>query len=230
MNGISQNLRRAIVTHSKHAHDDITAALIEHARATLIHERSVKRELEAVRADVRAIGQPIKSAPTPAPAAVAHHPTIPNAAPSVPVIPAGVPGHPADRSYLPGPSPAASSLARPSIPAPSPVPVAAAGASHIVNGGRPLDGTQSMIVPPLSRGSNVNSPTTFTRSMTSTPTPISPTSFDPLSQSVVVGPSSANANGTYQPTHAATMGRSFMAPQRSRIDDREAARKLANFL
>ena len=39
--------------------------MIEHARSSLVYERSLKRELEALRADVRAIGQPITRAAVP---------------------------------------------------------------------------------------------------------------------------------------------------------------------
>ncbi|KAF9513272.1 hypothetical protein BS47DRAFT_1296574 [Hydnum rufescens UP504] len=58
VSGISQNLHKALITHSRHAHDDVTASLIEHARASLIYERAKKKELEALRGDFRAINQP----------------------------------------------------------------------------------------------------------------------------------------------------------------------------
>ncbi|PFH51397.1 hypothetical protein AMATHDRAFT_142590 [Amanita thiersii Skay4041] len=50
--GISQNLHRALQTHNRHANDDITAALIEHVRSSIMYERQLLRELEALRGDV----------------------------------------------------------------------------------------------------------------------------------------------------------------------------------
>ncbi|KAJ7639072.1 Vps5 C terminal like-domain-containing protein [Roridomyces roridus] len=50
--GISQNLHQALATHNKYANDDITAALIEHARSSIMYERQLLRELEALRTDV----------------------------------------------------------------------------------------------------------------------------------------------------------------------------------
>ncbi|PPQ77368.1 hypothetical protein CVT25_010950 [Psilocybe cyanescens] len=49
--GISQNLHRALHTHNKYANDDITTALIEHARSSIMYERQLLRELEALRVD-----------------------------------------------------------------------------------------------------------------------------------------------------------------------------------
>lgn len=50
--GISLNLHRALEVHNRHANDDITAALIENARSTLMYEKQHLRELESLRADV----------------------------------------------------------------------------------------------------------------------------------------------------------------------------------
>lgn len=50
--GISQNLHRALQTHNRYANDDITTALIEHARSSIMYERQLLRELEALRVDV----------------------------------------------------------------------------------------------------------------------------------------------------------------------------------
>ncbi|KAF9006510.1 Vps5 C terminal like-domain-containing protein [Cyathus striatus] len=50
--GISQNLHQALQTHNRYANDDITTALIEHARSTIMYERQLLRELEALRMDV----------------------------------------------------------------------------------------------------------------------------------------------------------------------------------
>lgn len=240
MNGISQNLHRAIVTHSKHAHDDITASLIEHARASLIHERTLKKELEAIRADVQAIGQPIRPGVAVAAAAPQSSMIVPPTAdvfsPSSssyrhPASPAASTSGPqtspliSDRPGLPGPS--TSSPAGP--PLVNPI-AATARVQDLSNGGRPLDGTRSMIVPPHAA---VNSPLSPRSTTNSTP---GPSSFDPLSHSAVVGSSTdplgggavAYHNGAAQSSQ--TLGRSFAQPTRYKIDQREAARKLANFL
>ncbi|KIY49439.1 hypothetical protein FISHEDRAFT_41755 [Fistulina hepatica ATCC 64428] len=50
--GISQNLHRALQTYNRFANDDITTALIEHARSSIMYERQLLRELEALRVDV----------------------------------------------------------------------------------------------------------------------------------------------------------------------------------
>lgn len=50
--GISQNLHQALQTHNRYANDDITTALIEHARSSIMYERQLLRELEALRSDV----------------------------------------------------------------------------------------------------------------------------------------------------------------------------------
>ena len=50
--GISQNLHQALQTHNRYANDDITTALIEHARSSIMYERQLLRELEALRGDV----------------------------------------------------------------------------------------------------------------------------------------------------------------------------------
>ncbi|KAJ7752797.1 Vps5 C terminal like-domain-containing protein [Mycena maculata] len=50
--GISQNLHQALETHNRYANDDITTALIEHTRSSIMYERQLLRELEALRVDV----------------------------------------------------------------------------------------------------------------------------------------------------------------------------------
>lgn len=56
--GISQNLHRALHRHSRIAHEDIAAALIEHARTNILYERQLLRELESLLPDVRASANP----------------------------------------------------------------------------------------------------------------------------------------------------------------------------
>ncbi|KAF5393144.1 hypothetical protein D9757_001320 [Collybiopsis confluens] len=50
--GISQNLHRALEAHNHYVNDDVTSALIEHARSSIMYERQLLRELEALRVDV----------------------------------------------------------------------------------------------------------------------------------------------------------------------------------
>jgi hypothetical protein len=69
LNAISQNLHTSLRTHSKNAHEDITVALLEHARFTVGFQRMYLKELEALRPDVNRIGTdspvvPVKSPPT----------------------------------------------------------------------------------------------------------------------------------------------------------------------
>ena len=61
--GISQNLHRALHRHSRMAHEDITAALIEHARTNILYERQLLRELESLLPDVRASANPAPPQP-----------------------------------------------------------------------------------------------------------------------------------------------------------------------
>ncbi|CDO73745.1 hypothetical protein BN946_scf185015.g73 [Trametes cinnabarina] len=50
--GISQNLHRALDRHRRLVTEDVTAALVEHVRSTIMYERQHLRELEALRPDV----------------------------------------------------------------------------------------------------------------------------------------------------------------------------------
>ncbi|KZP20202.1 hypothetical protein FIBSPDRAFT_911176 [Athelia psychrophila] len=50
--GISQNLHVALQNHNRQANEDITTALVEHARSSLMYEKQLLRELEALRPDV----------------------------------------------------------------------------------------------------------------------------------------------------------------------------------
>jgi hypothetical protein len=218
--GISQNLHKALITHSRHAHDDVTASLIEHARTSLIYERAKKKELEALRGDFRAINQP----PQPRIA-------IPSA--STAVLPTG---------QSPSQSVLASQQHSPSssvhtIPHTKEQPPPMVGAQkpddvgplanvtfaqgnrpqsplrNTANGGRPFDGSQSMFVSP-SRPAATNGPRSGV--------------VDPLSASVQATRPNIGPNGSVRD---AQKGRSvFIEPARGKIDQREAARKLANFL
>ncbi|KAI0068590.1 hypothetical protein BV25DRAFT_1866569 [Artomyces pyxidatus] len=50
--GISQNLHRALQTHKRLVSDDVTTALIEHTRSSIMYERQLLRELESLRPDI----------------------------------------------------------------------------------------------------------------------------------------------------------------------------------
>lgn len=60
--GISQNLHQALQTHNRYANDDITTALIEHARSSIMYERQLLRELEALRGDVSSAAKKVVAA------------------------------------------------------------------------------------------------------------------------------------------------------------------------
>lgn len=68
--GISQNLHRALHRHSRLAHEDITAALIEHARTNILYEKQFLRELESLMPDMRVAADPAPP-PSSLPAAAA---------------------------------------------------------------------------------------------------------------------------------------------------------------
>ncbi|KAL7413049.1 hypothetical protein BDY24DRAFT_415557 [Mrakia frigida] len=55
LDSISQNLHRSLHTHSRQAHEDIAIALLEHARMNIMYERSVLKELEVLRTDMKNI-------------------------------------------------------------------------------------------------------------------------------------------------------------------------------
>jgi len=190
--GISENLHKAIITHSRHTHEDVTSGLIEHARTTLIYERTILKELEAVRNDVRTIGQPRS----------ALSPTITPQQSPVSPLPAASPRAPA-LQY-------AQSESSPKIVDPHFQQEASRQTNQAVSvqpgslptTPRPLNGSKSMIITP------------------------SRPQGGPL-DSVTVSPAQSHRN----PKGSVNMARSmFIQPQRGRIDEREAARKLANFL
>lgn len=51
--GISQNLHRALARHKRLVAEDVTTALIEHVRSSIMYERQHLRELEALRPDIQ---------------------------------------------------------------------------------------------------------------------------------------------------------------------------------
>lgn len=55
--GISENLHRALARHKHLVADDVTTALIEHVRSSIMYERQHLRELEALRPDFASAAQ-----------------------------------------------------------------------------------------------------------------------------------------------------------------------------
>jgi hypothetical protein len=159
--GISQNLHRALASHRRLVTDDVMAALIEHVRSSVMYEKQLLRELEALRPDINnaASNAPVPTAvngaprPTVVPAledystqrtraqppaplpGPSRGPLLAHGAPLPPTpVSAGIPGVPSAPQ-----SPAFGSSARPPQAAVPPL------------GGRFSDGSQSMFITPSPR-------------------------------------------------------------------------------
>ncbi|WWC67336.1 uncharacterized protein I206_101244 [Kwoniella pini CBS 10737] len=65
LNAISQNLHLSIRTHSRHAHEDITVALLEAAKMSVMYHKQHLRELEALKPDLAKIGTSAPVSATP---------------------------------------------------------------------------------------------------------------------------------------------------------------------
>ncbi|KAH9077026.1 hypothetical protein EDB83DRAFT_2644043 [Lactarius deliciosus] len=172
--GISQNLHRALQTHERIVTDDVTTALIEYTRSSIMYERQLLRELESLRPDVASsnakviprnngIPKPTVIPPLeddsklPAPLA---EPSLslnrgPVPAPSVP--PGFISGRPSVSQAQPPQSPGAGSSKSPVITSQpprspfvvqnsSPVPPTQVRSTEPPLGGRFVDGTKSMFV------------------------------------------------------------------------------------
>ncbi|KAI0772117.1 Vps5 C terminal like-domain-containing protein [Trametes elegans] len=171
--GISQNLHRALDRHRRLVTEDVTAALVEHVRSTIMYERQHLRELEALRPDVnnankKHIPQKPVSAPRPS-----YIPPLEDFSSKPPIQrPASGPPSNVGRPNLGAPplsasatlngpllpSAGAPSPSRPSLPPQSPG--AGPSSSHVPShssfvpplmdgpplGGRLVDGTKSMFV------------------------------------------------------------------------------------
>jgi hypothetical protein len=204
--GISQNLHKALKTYNGFANDDITAALIEHARSSIMYERQLLRELEALRSDIGdaakkvvatndvprpSVVPPLEdySAPPPAhtPSQVEVPPQLPRqsihthaAAPRTQPLPP----LPKLSSSVPGPSSMVPAL--PSVILRPPV---------VTNepplGGRFVEGSKSMFVKP--------SPSRASRA-----SPLSPTFPANASQSHIQRPLRSSAPGPTSPPPART--------------------------
>ncbi|KAH7930687.1 hypothetical protein BV22DRAFT_1054414 [Leucogyrophana mollusca] len=181
--GISQNLHRALQTHSRTVTDDITAALVEHARSSIMYEKQLLRELEALRTDVNNANKkapPAKLNGAPKPSVIlpleddskpAFRPA--QSAPPVPRPSSGFPVSsppPTQASFRSPVLPPQSPGAGPSTPS-TPQRSTFAAPSHPRENGPPLggrlvDGTKSMFItptpasplgPPLSASSSSSS-------------------------------------------------------------------------
>lgn len=235
--------------------DDITAALIEHARSSLQYEKQLLRELEALKGDVNAANQ--KHAP-PKPNGYPKPTIIPpledDTQPSIKAIATAPPGQRSFTGFPSGTPPTTQAVVRPhsAVPqSPSAGPSTArnsavspsASISGPSRGGRFGDGTQSMFVkstPPSfgpSAGSSSSSSSLPQGPLgntvqTSTPTPSQPShplaGADPLSASSVP---STNTQILDPLAHLAPVNMSQsvrMQPSRPRLDARVAASKLSN--
>ncbi|KZS98083.1 Psf2-domain-containing protein [Sistotremastrum niveocremeum HHB9708] len=210
VDGISNNLHRALKTHSRTVNEDFNAALIEHVRSTLMYEKQHLRELESLRPDFAAASKKIGNGVKPPPAPI----VVPPQSPTSPTLPAStsvsrVPASSSTASAS-GSSTGRPSSAQPALPPSLPTAVASSSArprSPVVD---PLGGpgvTQSMVLPPNARAGP--STQTFGRA----------------------GPSVSSASATPSaPTPPPGQNQSYMSqsmrlpPQRNRLDAREAAR------
>ncbi|KAF9247413.1 Vps5 C terminal like-domain-containing protein [Melanogaster broomeanus] len=157
-NGISQNLHRAMATHTKNVADDVTAALIEHARSAIMYEKQLLRELESLKTDVSNANQKVAPKPNGVPKPSVILPLEDDTRNRIRPSPATAPPIPRPSSGLPTSTPpatqssfrqsrpvpqspgAGSSTGRsPAAPLPPPPPASPLG-------GRFGDGTQSMFV------------------------------------------------------------------------------------
>ncbi|KAI0775354.1 Vps5 C terminal like-domain-containing protein [Irpex lacteus] len=252
--GISQNLHRALARHKRLVTDDVTAALIEHVRSSIMYER---QHFAKLRAYERTIEQPSSRRPSVPPAVSASASLALLAHPGQPPLPPS--------QELNGPLPPQSPGAGPSSPIPSSTSTASGplGQDGPPLGGRFVDGTKSMFVKhapsplvPGGSGSHPSSPLTpsksgagsnrtlpISRSCTigsgsgsgGAVDPLSAGPSTPLSANSAYGVNGQSAGGSGQldPLGMARPG-AFMSasvrvqPTRPRLDAREAASKLAN--
>ncbi|PCH40880.1 hypothetical protein WOLCODRAFT_137052 [Wolfiporia cocos MD-104 SS10] len=220
--GISQNLHRALDRHRLLVKEDVTTALVEHVRSSIMYEKQLLRELEALKPDVSNAASkhaPAKINGTPRPSYVPpledfSKPPIPRPASATPqstVRPS--------MSDAPTPSLSATASPKPSLLPVSPVPSSrsflppqspGAGPSSPAFphssfnsptqdgpplGGRFADGTKSMFVKPTS------SPLSPAPSLTRSTSPLPPASGRAASES----PLHAPTTGALHPlAHAST--------------------------
>lgn len=151
LHAISQNLHQALRAHSRNAHEDMAVSLLEHARMSIMYNRHVLRELEALKPDfnkVNALAAGAKPAspvaPTAQSAAAAYASASQSAAstptaPAAPTGPASGPGTPFRSPASPAPATAQSMF----------LPGQSAPGTPGSTGSDPLGGgvAQSMVLP-----------------------------------------------------------------------------------
>lgn len=212
--GISENLHKALRTHARHAHEDITHTLIEHARASIHYERSRLRELETLRPDIAKANGPVQAVPAPngrvpmpppIKGPLIQPPLGPNSAPSS--------GPPSPRAAAPR---TPIQQVQPGLQAtpvhPSPLP-------HQASTGPPTPVSASASSDPLAGHG-------LPRPRSATPTPAAgPPVNSPLATSTTSTPGTPNPPQT--PVHPLAKSM-FVQPTHRKLDPREAAAKLAN--
>lgn len=216
--GISENLHNALRTHARHAHEDITHTLIEHARASIHYGRGRLRELETLRPDIaRAAGSAQSvpapngrgAVPPPLRGPLIQPPLGPNSAPSS--------GPPSPRVQVNRPP-----MQQPQ-PSPYTIPAVASPHLHPSSAGpsTPVPGPISAAVDPLA---GIVRPQSATPTHMHSPLPTQPPLGPP-------GTSGSSAPGTPVPSQVPThpLAKSmYVQPTHRRLDAREAAAKLAN--
>ena len=223
MDGISQNLHKALQTHSRHAHEDITQALAEHARTVVLYEKQLLRELESLRNDFSNINKK-----TVLPAVPPHVQPPQRTMSAQDVVP------PRER---------VGSFGSQAAPVNGHSGHNGRNGGSIDAGGR-MDGTKSMFINPPSVQQHIPAPGSPLVGQPTTPrlpptaeagpsTPVTPN--DPLGAPGPMHPNSQRfdpgVHGRPGLTNSQTMARSmYVEPTRRRLDAREAASKLANFL
>ncbi|KAG9045479.1 Vacuolar protein sorting-associated protein 17 [Tulasnella sp. UAMH 9824] len=250
VDGISQNLHKALHTHSRHTHEDITHSLIEHVRTSVLYEKQLLKDLESLRQDFASINKRAVDVRAPVTS-----PQASLAAIGAPIRTVSAPD--LQRTSQEGQRPP---IGPPQPSAAHPNGSTAPNSPQMAHPGR-LDGTQSMFVGPSASAQPGITPEGGQR-----PAPLSPSfvaqravfgaaSSASAPTSPLAGPSSAHdplgAQAPYPQSPGApgpagiharpgqfgsagqtnSMARSmYVQPTRSRLDAREAAAKLANFL
>lgn len=132
LNAISHNLHTALRSHSRNAHEDVAVSLLEHARMSIIFNRQILRELEALKPDLQRVGPTPANVPTPSPLGVYHtqSPVIITPSSAVPSTPGAPP-----QAVQAAQNAQSSAVAAPPIPPTAP----------------PAHGSQSMFLPPPDR-------------------------------------------------------------------------------
>lgn len=120
LHAISNNLHQALRAHSRNAHEDMAVSLLEHARMSIMYNRHVLRELEALKPDFNKVnalatgqkapaGHPLGQVPQSAAAAYASASTAAAHSPAstpAPTAPAPAPGSGAGTPFRSPASPA----------------------------------------------------------------------------------------------------------------------------